>query len=188
MDRCDHCGTFATNQTLLLCTGCRQRKYCDRSCQLAAWRAGHKKKCKLLKVGAETTQGTNSSTANKEVETDPKNGNNPDPPNNSSAEPCNGPACANPGPDTDVPTRTDIPDDDPALQKKSIKKTGGKTMWVHVFKCFHCAKEGHDLSRCAQCEEAFYCDQHCETHHAKAHGPVCTATVAAKARRGWLEQ
>ena len=39
-----------------------------------------------------------------------------------------------------------------------------------------------------QCEEAFYCDQHCETRHAKAHGPVCTATVAAKARRARRER
>ena len=69
-----------------------------------------------------------------------------------------------------------------------MKKTGGKTMWVHVFKCFDCGNEGHDLNRCAQCGEAFYCDHNCETHHAKAHGPVCTATVAAKARRARRER
>ena len=189
MDQCGHCGTLATTQTLLLCTGCRQRKYCDRSCQLAAWRGGHKKECKLLKADAETMQDANSSTANKEVETDPMNG-NPNPPNNSSVEPCNGPACdSDPGPGSSVlPVRTDIPDDDPALHKKSMKKTGGKTMWVHVFKCFDCGKEGHDLSRCVVCEEAFYCDHNCETRHAKAHGPVCTATVAAKARRAHRER
>ena len=69
-----------------------------------------------------------------------------------------------------------------------MKKTGGKTMWVHIFKCFCCGTEGHDMTQCPQCEEAFYCDQHCETRHAKAHGPVCTATVAAKARRARRER
>ena len=54
MDRCGHCGTLATTQTLHLCTGCRQRAYCNHSCQLVAWRAGHKKECKLLKADAET--------------------------------------------------------------------------------------------------------------------------------------
>ena len=93
-----------------------------------------------------------------------------------------------PGPYPGPPTPTDIPDEDPTLQKKSMKKTGGKTMWVHTFKCFDCGKAGHDLSRCPQCEEAFYCDHDCEARHAKAHGPVCTATVAAKARRAKRER
>ena len=53
-DRCGHCGNLDTTQTLQLCTGCRQRAYCGQSCQLAAWRAGHKKECKLLKADAET--------------------------------------------------------------------------------------------------------------------------------------
>ena len=200
MDRCEHCGTLAaTTQTLHLCTGCRQRAYCDRSCQLAAWRAGHKKECKPLQADAETSRrNANTSTA-KAIRSDQKadepKENNTVRPDGPCAEPSNGPACADsdpgpdPGPDSsDLPTPTDIPDDDPTLQKKSMKKTGGKTMWVHVFKCFDCGKEGHDLSRCAQCEEAFYCDPHCETRHAKAHGPVCTATVAAKARRARRER
>ena len=188
LDRCGHCGTLATAQTLHLCTGCRQRAYCGRSCQLAAWRAGHKKQCKLLKADAETRKDAASISAAENEAGEPKE-NNTDPPEDSSAEPSNGPACADPNPDSNhTPTPTDIPDDDPALQKKSMKKTGGKTMWVHVFKCFDCGKEGHDLSRCAQCEEAFYCDHNCETRHAKAHGPVCTATVAAKARRARRER
>ena len=53
MDRYGHCRTLATAQTLHLCTGCRQRAYCNRSCQLAAWQVGHKKECKLLKADAE---------------------------------------------------------------------------------------------------------------------------------------
>jgi hydroxymethylpyrimidine/phosphomethylpyrimidine kinase len=69
-----------------------------------------------------------------------------------------------------------------------MKKTGGETMWVHIFKCFCCGKEGHDMTQCPQCEEAFYCDRDCETRHAQAHGPVCTATVAAKARRARRER
>ena len=64
-----------------------------------------------------------------------------------------------------------------------MKKMGGKTMWVHIFKCFQCGKQGHDLDRCAVCEEAFYCGKDCEQRHAKAHKPVCMATVAAKARQ-----
>ena len=69
-----------------------------------------------------------------------------------------------------------------------MKKTGIKTMWVHVFKCSCCGKEGHGLSRCVICEEAFYCGPNCETRHAKAHEPVCTATVAAKVRRARRER
>ena len=193
MDRCGHCGTLATTQTLQLCTGCRQRAYCNRSCQLVAWQAGHKKECKLLKADAETKKNAANISAAENEQDEPKE-NNTDPPDGPSAEPANGPACAepepDPGPDSSVhsPTPADIPDEDPTLQKKSMKKTGGKTMWVHVFKCFDCGKEGHDLSRCAQCEEAFYCDRDCETRHAKAHGPVCTATVAAKARRARRER
>ena len=193
MDRCGHCGTLATTQTLHLCTGCRQRAYCGRSCQLVAWRAGHKKECKRLKADAETKKNAANISAVENEQDVPKE-NNTDPPDGPSAEPANGPACAEPdpgpGPDSSVhtPTPTDIPDEDPTLQKKSMKKTGGKTMWVHIFKCFDCGKEGHDLSRCARCEEAFYCDRDCETRHAKAHGPVCTATVAAKARKAKRER
>ena len=112
-------------------------------------------------------------------------------PDKSYAEPSNGPACVDPDtdpdPDSDLPAHHDIPDD-PTPLKKSMKKTGGKTMWAHISTCFDCGTKGHDLSRCAQCEEAFYCDQNCETRHAKAHGPVCTATVAAKARRARRER
>ena len=69
-----------------------------------------------------------------------------------------------------------------------MKKTGGKTMWVHILKCFQCGKKGHDLSRCAVCDEAFYCSKECEQRHAETHKRVCMATVAAKARRAKRER
>merc|ERR1712185_747273 len=55
-------------------------------------------------------------------------------------------------------------------------------MWVKIFRCFHCKKEGKDLITCSVCEEAYYCDSACEQRHAKAHQRVCSAAVAAKAR------
>ena len=63
-----------------------------------------------------------------------------------------------------------------------------KTMWVTIFKCFNCGKHGHDLTKCARCEEAYYCDRDCQIAHAKAHAKVCMATVAAKAQRAHRER
>ena len=43
-EECDHCHTLvrdlAAGQKLSFCSGCRQKKYCCRACQMAAWRAG----------------------------------------------------------------------------------------------------------------------------------------------------
>ena len=61
-------------------------------------------------------------------------------------------------------------------------------MWVTIFKCFHCGKGGHDLIRCVQCEEAYYCDNKCREAHTTAHAKVCIATVAAKAQRANRER
>ena len=61
-------------------------------------------------------------------------------------------------------------------------------MWVTIFKCFNCGKHGHDLTKCARCEEAYYCDRDCQIAHAKAHAKVCMATVAAKAQRAHRER
>ena len=97
MDRCGQCGTLATTQTLHLCAGCRQRVYCSRSCQLVAWRAGHKKECKLLKADAETRKNFANISAVENEQDVPKE-NNTDPPDGPSAEPANGPACAEPDP------------------------------------------------------------------------------------------
>ena len=75
------------------------------------------------------------------------------------------------------------------MSPKSKKKTGDvKTMWVTIFKCFNCGKHGHDLTKCARCEEAYYCDRDCQIAHAKAHAKVCVATVAAKAQRAYRER
>ena len=45
------------------------------------------------------------------------------------------------------------------------KKTGKKTLWVTVFKCFHCGKHGHNLPKCRQCAQAFYCNADCQRKH-----------------------
>ena len=63
-----------------------------------------------------------------------------------------------------------------------------KTMWVTIFKCFHCGKRGHDLIKCLQCQAAYYCDRQCLGAHATAHAKVCIATVAAKAQRAHRER
>ena len=78
---------------------------------------------KLLNVGAETMQGTNSSTANKGVKTDPKNGNHL---NNSSAEPCNGPVCANPGPG---PRSSVLPAPGPPFFRLNLPKEIAEKDW-----------------------------------------------------------
>ena len=61
-------------------------------------------------------------------------------------------------------------------------------MWVTIFKCFNCGKRGHDLIKCLQCEEAYYCDKKCQEAHANAHAKVCIATVTAKAQRAHRER
>ena len=95
-DRCGHCGALAATQSLHLCTGCRQRKYCNQACQLAAWRAGHKRECKLLKADAETKPNSNASDS-AAAKTQVTNSDHPDrkniknhTPDKSYAEPSNG--------------------------------------------------------------------------------------------------
>ena len=65
--------------------------------------------------------------------------------------------------------------------EKKKKEPGTKTMWVTVFKCFHCGKHGHNLPKCRQCSQAYYCNADCQRKHWKKHKPVCRATVAALA-------
>ena len=73
--------------------------------------------------------------------------------------------------------------------KKDKNKTGGKkTMWVDVQKCFNCGKHGHNLPRCQQCAQAFYCNAECQRKHWRKHRPVCRAAVAALARRAPRER
>ena len=78
--------------------------------------------------------------------------------------------------------------DDKITPKIPKKKTGMKTMWVTIFKCFNCGKRSHDLIKCLQCEEAYYCDSKCQGTHATAHAKVCVATVTAKAQRAHRER
>ena len=68
------------------------------------------------------------------------------------------------------------------------KKTGTKTLWVTIFKCFHCGKHGHNLPKCRQCAQAYYCNADCQRKHWKKHKPVCRAAVAALARRAHRER
>ena len=78
----------------------------------------------------------------------------------------------------------------PNTVKDGKKKTTGgkKTMWVEVQKCFNCGKHGHNLPRCRQCSQAYYCDSDCQRKHWRKHKPVCRATVAALARRAMRER
>ena len=65
---------------------------------------------------------------------------------------------------------------------KDMMKKGTKTMWVTVFKCFHCGKPGHKLPKCRQCSQAYYCNADCQHKHWKRHKPVCRAAVVTLAR------
>ena len=64
---------------------------------------------------------------------------------------------------------------------KSKKKTGLKTVWVRVFECSNCAKHGHDLITCDQCESAKWCNDRCRQRDAKAHEEKCVYRVTVKA-------
>ena len=77
----------------------------------------------------------------------------------------------------------------PAKEGPKKKKTGDqKTLWVTVFRCFHCGKHGHNLPKCRQCAQAFYCNADCQRKHWRTHKPVCRAAVAALAQRATRER
>ena len=65
---------------------------------------------------------------------------------------------------------------------KKKNKTDAKSLWLTVFKCFQCGKHGHNLPKCRQCSQAYYCNADCQQKHWKNHKPVCRAAVAALAR------
>ena len=98
----------------------------------------------------------------------------------------NGPAAAD-EPNTANNTPTTF-GKDPDIRENSKKQTSVKTMWVTIFKCFNCGKRSHDVIKCLQCEEAYYCKRTCQGAHAKAHAKVCIATVTAKAQRAHRER
>ena len=214
MEECAFCHTLASNdQALHFCSGCRQRKYCNQACQRAAWRAGHREECTRLRATpsssssataaasssrtpsgtaegggggggatpsdsatAGTTAATSSDSSSSRTKNNKKKSSTP------KTNSTNGPAASG------EPSTASHSSPQTAASPKS-KKTGDvKTMWVTIFKCFHCGKHGHDLTKCARCEEAYYCDRDCQIAHAKAHAKVCVATVAAKAQRAHRER
>ena len=72
--------------------------------------------------------------------------------------------------------------------KTKIKSGGKKALWVTVFRCFECGKRGHNLPKCSQCGQAYYCNADCQREHWRKHRPVCRAAVAALARRATRER
>ena len=71
----------------------------------------------------------------------------------------------------------------PGKTKKPASKPD-KLLWVNVFRCFLCQREGPSppLRKCSQCEVAYYCSKTCQKAHWKVHKPACIAAVAAKAQ------
>ena len=53
---CGYCGKSSTER-LMVCSRCKDVAYCDKECQLAAWK-GHKKICKPKTVDGEFTEKT----------------------------------------------------------------------------------------------------------------------------------
>ena len=47
--QCDACGKESVTK-LQCCGGCKSVYYCDKKCQQQHWNAGHKNKCKVMKV------------------------------------------------------------------------------------------------------------------------------------------
>ena len=72
-----------------------------------------------------------------------------------------------------------------APKKLGKSKLGCKksALWVHLFQCSLCRKQGRSppLRRCTKCEVAYYCGKACQRAHWKSHKPACIAAVAAKA-------
>ena len=101
----------------------------------------------------------------------------------------NGPASdddRNPNPNTNTNSNSTARDN--MVKDDGKTKTGKKTLWVDVQKCFNCGKHGHRLPKCTQCSQAFYCDSDCQRKHWRKHKPVCRAAVAALARHATRER
>ena len=47
--QCDACGKESVTK-LQCCGGCKSVYYCDTKCQQQHWNAGHKSKCKVMKL------------------------------------------------------------------------------------------------------------------------------------------
>ena len=76
----------------------------------------------------------------------------------------------------------------PAKPNKPKGKPKAKANWVNTFRCFHCGEYGHNLPKCSQCGQAYYCNADCQREHWRRHRPVCRAAVAALARRAHRER
>jgi hypothetical protein len=46
--RCRYCRNEDPKMELKKCSQCKTAEYCSKECQVADWRAGHKKECKAL--------------------------------------------------------------------------------------------------------------------------------------------
>ena len=200
-EQCAFCGT--KDEPLHCCSGCRQRKYCNEACQRAAWRAGHNVECARLRAAASSASSSSSSASAAAASASASPGGEGgapiiEPPSPAATSPDSSPRKSTPKKNkkkrsnpktnnTNGPAALSA--EQPAATKfKSKNKTGEKTMWVTVFKCFNCGKHGHDLVKCDRCEEAYYCDRKCQIAHVKVHAEVCVAAVAAKAQRAHRER
>ena len=82
-------------------------------------------------------------------------------------------ATPSPANDESTPTNPSLTEPRNAVKsdpttKKEKKKTGdAKTLWVTVFRCFHCGKHGRRLPKCNHCAQAYYCDSGCQRKHWK---------------------
>ena len=58
---CSHCGKQSEIK-LSKCSACDKERYCDRACQQAAWKAGHRFSCpRFLPSSSHTTSGARRS-------------------------------------------------------------------------------------------------------------------------------
>ena len=85
-------------------------------------------------------------------------------------------------------TSTPQPDDRSKVTAKKKASGGKKTLWVDVHRCFECGRHGHNLPRCRQCSQAYYCGADCQRKHWPKHKRSCRAAVAALARHATRER
>ena len=82
----------------------------------------------------------------------------------------NGPAS-----DDNPPTKGE-----PGKPNKPKAKPKAKPNWVNTFRCFHCGKHGHNLPKCSQCGQAYYCNADCVPEQSNFHQPMSMLYEAAE--------